>query len=52
MGDTVNCRIWHLEAALDVGEEDGGPDAAAALLGIHCPHTGLASDPKNIFCHN
>jgi len=32
-GDTLNCRLWHLETAY-------GSSAAAP---IHCPHTGLDS---------
>ncbi|MDP9150595.1 MAG: hypothetical protein M3O36_11735 [Myxococcota bacterium] len=32
-GDTLNCRLWHLESAF-------APGAAA----FHCPHTALVSD--------
>ncbi len=35
-GDTLNCRLWHLEAAF-------APGAAA----FHCPHTAVVSDKCN-----
>lgn len=37
-GDTLNCRLWHLESAY-------ASDPAAA---VHCPHTALVSS----MCHN
>jgi hypothetical protein len=38
-GNTLNCRIWHLEAAVGGG---------AGELQTHCPHTAIVS----AFCHN
>jgi hypothetical protein len=38
-GNTLNCRIWHLEAAVGGG---------ASELATHCPHTAVSS----AFCHN
>jgi hypothetical protein len=38
-GNTLNCRIWHLEAAVG----PGGPTE----ITTHCPHTGVVS----AFCH-
>jgi len=38
-GNTLNCRIWHLEAAVAGG---------ATTLAEHCPHTAVVS----AFCHN
>lgn len=37
-GNTLNCRVWHLEAAVGGG---------ATELNTHCPHTGVVS----AFCH-
>jgi hypothetical protein len=39
-GNTLNCRIWHLEAAVD-------PAEGAGALATHCPHTAVIS----AFCH-
>jgi hypothetical protein len=39
-GNTLNCRIWHLEAAVD-------PAEGAGALAMHCPHTAVVS----AFCH-
>jgi hypothetical protein len=36
-GNSLNCRIWHLEAAVDPGLE--GPNS----LKTHCPHTAIAA---------
>jgi hypothetical protein len=38
-GNTLNCRIWHLEAAVGGGAQE---------LATHCPHTAVVS----AFCHN
>lgn len=37
MSETLNCRLYHLEAAYD-------PTNSAAAS-THCPHTGVRSDP-------
>lgn len=42
-GNSLNCRIWHLEAAV-------APGGGAAMLAEHCPHTGIPS--ASAFCHN
>jgi hypothetical protein len=36
-GNTLNCRIYHLESAY----------AGGALVGVHCPHTGQISTTCN-----
>jgi hypothetical protein len=41
MGDTLNCRIWHLQAAV-------APDDSGTLLAKHCPHTGIPD--ANAYC--
>ena len=38
-GNTLNCRLWHLNAAFQPGQ---------GLAGYHCAHTELIST----FCHN
>jgi hypothetical protein len=42
-GNTLNCRIWHLQAAV-------APGGGAAMLAEHCPHTGIPS--QSAFCHD
>jgi len=37
-GDTLNCRLWHLESAYE----------SASSAAFHCPHTALVSS----MCHN
>jgi len=40
-GNTLNCRIWHLQAAVN-------PAVGPSALVTHCPHTAVISS----FCHN
>lgn len=42
MGNTLNCRLWHLETAISTYMTNVEPDRTT-LLTLHCGHTGQVS---------